>query len=131
LAESICRDIVQVDPQNQQALITLLLALTDQFRTDNAEIVRQANEVLGRLKGEYDRRYYAGIICERRGLAALKRTVVGGGQVGHDFLRQALNWYEQAEPVRPAGNDDAVIRWNACVRIMQRQAQQGTGSEIM
>jgi hypothetical protein len=131
LAESICRDILRVDPQNQQALVTLLLALTDQFTTDNAEIVRQANDVLARLKGEYERRYYAGIICERRGLAASKRTVLGSGQIVSEFLRQAMSWYEQAEAVRPAGNDDAVIRWNACVRLLQRQAQQGTGSEIM
>ena len=56
---------------------------------------------------------------------------LGSGQVVSDFLRQAMNWYEQAEAVRPAGNDDAVIRWNACVRMLQRQAQQGAGSEIM
>jgi hypothetical protein len=30
-AESICRDVLTVDPGNQQALVTLLLAITDQF----------------------------------------------------------------------------------------------------
>jgi hypothetical protein len=131
LSESVSRDILRVEPDNQQALITLLLALTDQFTSDTADLVRQANELLKKLEGEYERHYYAGIICERRGLAALNRVVLGGGQSAHDLLHQALGHYERAEAVRPAGNDDAVIRWNACVRIMQRQAQEGTGSEIM
>ena len=30
-AESICLDVLTVDPENQQALVTLLLAITDQF----------------------------------------------------------------------------------------------------
>ena len=30
-AESICLDILQVDPQNEDALVMMLLALTDQF----------------------------------------------------------------------------------------------------
>ncbi len=130
-AESICRDILSVAPDHQQALIVLLLALTDQFPSNNPELVRQAQGVVPRLREEYDRRYYTGIICERHGLAQLSRTELGSVQVAQEFLRQAMNWYEQAEAVRPAGNDDAVIRWNTCVRIMQRQAREGTGSEIM
>ena len=35
-AESICEDVLAVDPDNQPALITLLLALTDQFRQGDA-----------------------------------------------------------------------------------------------
>ena len=30
-ADSICRDVLDIDPQNQQALVGLILALTDQF----------------------------------------------------------------------------------------------------
>ena len=33
-AESICLDILEVEPENQQAIITLLLSLTDQFGHD-------------------------------------------------------------------------------------------------
>ena len=35
-AESICLDALDVEPDNQEALVTLLLALTDQFDTDAA-----------------------------------------------------------------------------------------------
>ena len=30
-AESICHDVLRIDPENQQALVNLLLALTDRF----------------------------------------------------------------------------------------------------
>src|SRR5687767_11554788 len=68
-AESICLDILEVDPANQKALVILLLALTDEFAAGNSQSVEQARAVLPRLESEYDRRYYAGIICERRGKA--------------------------------------------------------------
>lgn len=29
-----------------------------------------------------------------------------------------MDHYEKAESIRPAGNDDALLRWNACARII-------------
>jgi hypothetical protein len=29
-----------------------------------------------------------------------------------------MDCYEKAEAVRPAGNDDAILRWNACARVL-------------
>src|SRR5439155_18206392 len=68
-AESICRDVLAVDPQNQQALVTLLLALTDQFCSGWPECFDEAQAVVPKLQGEYQRLYYSGIIWERRGQA--------------------------------------------------------------
>ena len=69
LAESICMDILEIVPDHQQALISLLLARTDQFGSEmNAT---KAREVLPQIKGEYERAYYAGIIFERRAKAQL------------------------------------------------------------
>jgi hypothetical protein len=34
------------------------------------------------------------------------------------LLREAMARYEKAEAIRPAGNDDALLRWNACARII-------------
>jgi hypothetical protein len=31
-----------------------------------------------------------------------------------------MTWYERAEPIRPAGNDDALLRWNTCARLIMR-----------
>src|SRR5947199_3477289 len=68
-AESICLDVLAVDPENQRALVMLLLALTDQFQTGPTDCFRHAEAVVPRLNGEYERCYYTGIIWERRGYA--------------------------------------------------------------
>lgn len=116
-AESICHDILRVDPTNQSALITLLLALTDQF--DHGLPVNHPQELLPRLHGEYERAYYAGIICERKARAQLKQGLLGAGFMAYDFLCEALDWYEKAEALRPLDNDDPTLRWNACVRTIR------------
>jgi hypothetical protein len=118
-AESICLDILRIDPDNQQALIMLLLALTEQF--DRRVPENRPRELLARLQGEYERAYYAGIICERKARAQLSQGTPGAGYDAYDWLREAMEWYEKSEAVRPAGNDDAALRWNACARTIRDQ----------
>lgn len=118
-AESICLDVLAVAPDNQQALVTLLLALTDQFPHGAAEAVPRAQEVLPRLSGEYERAYYAGIIAERRATARLTGGA-GRGTAAYELYRQAMRWYEQAAEQSPAGNEDALLRWNTCARQIMR-----------
>lgn len=119
-AESICLDVLEVDPENQQAIISLLLAVTDQFGIEGGGEVTRAREFLPRIRDEYQRAYYAGIICERRGKSLLRRHAPGTGPVVYDWLRQGMEWYEKAAAIRPPGNDDAVLRWNTCARIIMR-----------
>jgi hypothetical protein len=120
LAESICQDVLVVEPENQAALVMLLLSLADQFHGGHTDCFAQAQAVLPRLRGEYERLYYAGIIAERRGLARLKQGGPGSNQVAGTWLRKAMEFYEQAEAVRPPGNDDAILRWNTCARVSMR-----------
>lgn len=117
-AESICRDIVEVDPENQHALIVLLLSITDQFGDDLGDCVRRAREVLPRLRDEYKRLYYSGIIAERRGKAQRRQSVPASASMAYESLREAMEWYEKAEAIRPTGNDEAILRWNTCARIL-------------
>jgi hypothetical protein len=119
-AESICLDVLEVDPKNQEALVALLLALTDQFADGLAERVRRAQELLPRLDDEYKRLYYAGIICERSAKAHLRRGAMGAGELAYHWFREAMEWYEKAEARRPAGNDEPILRWNTCARILAR-----------
>ena len=119
-AESICLDVLRADPDNQQALVVLLLALTDRFSKGYGVGDTQAQEILARLQNEYDRFYYAGIICERKAKAQLSNGGPGSGFSAYEFFRQAMNWFEKAETIRPAGNDDALLRWNTCARIIMR-----------
>ena len=126
-AESICLDVLAVDPRNQQALITLLLALTDQF-DQRAGAYQRAGEVLRDLTSEYDKAYYAGLIAERRAKAQCG-THGGGPSTGaYEGLLEAMELFARAEQLRPAGNDDARLRWNACVRFLQQHPYLGPQS---
>ena len=120
--ESICLDVLALEPDNQQAAITLLLAITDQFPDAPAEGERRAREVLPRLRDEYKRAYYEGIIYERRAKAQLRRGAPGAGEMAYESFRKAMTLYERAEALRPPGNDEAILRWNTCARILERGA---------
>ena len=118
LAESICLDVLHVEPENQQALVMLLLAITDQF--GHGASAAKAREILPRLKTEYDQHYYAGIIWERTAHAQLRKGSPNAAFAAYDGFRQAMESYEKAAAVRPPSNDDAILRWNTCARILMR-----------
>jgi len=120
-AESICLDVLEVDPDNTDAVVTLLLALTDQLERYYGTSGRRATELLDRLPDAYRKAYYAGVICEREGLARLRRGGPGAGYAAYERLRQAMERYEEAEKLRPAGNDEAILRWNSCARVIMSE----------
>jgi hypothetical protein len=116
-AESICRDILTVEPEHQDALRLLGLALTDQFTGGPSDRVREAEELFLSLTDTYQRFYYSGIAYERRAKAQLRngqpmRSVL-------PLLEQGLHSFAEAERIKPEGNDDALLRWNRCVRLLQ------------
>jgi hypothetical protein len=119
-AESICRDVLEADPANQDALVTLLLALTDQFGAETGTDLAAARAVVPRLDSEYQRHYYEGLISERWARRLLEHPMPGGGPMIYDWLRQAMDCYERAQPLRPPGEDDAILRWNTCARLIAR-----------
>ena len=122
-AESICLDVLQVDPANQDAIVALLLSLTDQFPAaegNSAALAARAEGLLARLTDPYEREYYKGIIRERRAKAALQRESFHSSASAVAWLHEALACFERAEALKPAHNEDATLRWNACVRLMQR-----------
>ena len=117
-SESICLDVLAVEPGNQKAIVLLLLAMTDRFGKGYAVSATRVQEVLGRLSDDYERCYYAGIIRERNGKYQLNQSTPGSGFAAFELLQEAMAFYEQAEKIRPPGNDDALLRWNACARLI-------------
>jgi tetratricopeptide (TPR) repeat protein len=118
-AESICRDILAIDPQHQLALRLLGLTITDQFVGGATDRYGEVEETFQKLSERYERLYYTGILYERRGKAHLRT-----GQPPHTVLplfEHALECFGEAEKIRPAGNDDAILRWNRCVRLLQNR----------
>ena len=121
-AESICLDVLEVDGDNQQALVTLLLALTDRLTRGYAIGASEAQDVVGKLRDDYQRAYYAGIIAERQAKARLSQGGPGAGFDAYEWLREAMHFFERAEALRPAGLDDSILRWNACARMIMRNS---------
>ena len=122
-AESICRDILNIQPQHEQALVTLVLAITDQFRSEGAQRIEEARQLLSRLDSDYRRAYYSGIIWERRAVSHLAQHTSAAGHIAYESLRRAMEFYEQAERLRPPGNDEALLRWNTCARLIMSRPQ--------
>jgi hypothetical protein len=110
LAESICLDILAIVPDHQQALISLLLSRTDQFHSNIP--AKAAQEVLAQLKGDYEQAYYAGIIWERLASARIRHGIT-----------EAMRDYERAMSFAPHGNDDAILRWNTCARVIMQNPE--------
>ena len=117
-AESICLDILEVDPEHQAALTMLLLARTDRLSQTSGAGVTAARDVLPRLRDEYARHYYAGVIDERRARAIQEQERPGSGAMIYHAYRAAMEHYQRAESLAPAGNDEARLRWNTCARIL-------------
>lgn len=116
-AESICRDVLAVAPDYPGALRTLGLALTDQFEGIGKGRYAEAMEVFSRQRDPYERAFYSGLACERQAKAQIRagRAL----QSSLPLFEQSLAFYEEAESLRPPGNDDPILRWNSVVRILR------------
>jgi hypothetical protein len=116
-AESICRDILAEEPNNQTALRLLGLAITDQFSGDVSDRYGEAEGIFRNLASEYERLYHLGILQERKAKAQLR-----AGRPPHTVyptFEVAMKLFEAAEGIRPSDNDEAILRWNRCVRLLQ------------
>ena len=64
---------------------------------------------------------YTGLLLERRAKAQLR-----AGSAAHILLplvEEALNCFADAEKIRPVGNDDSILRWNRCVRLLESRPE--------
>jgi len=116
-SESICQDILAADPENQAALRLLGLAITDQFRGATSDRYAQAESAFRALTDSYKREYYLGILSERR--AKAQARIGRPSQVWVPLFEDAMRHFEAAERAKPADNEEAVLRWNRCVRLLQ------------
>lgn len=115
-AESIYLDILAIKPDSQDALVGVVLAMSDRFSKDYAVGDGRIQDFIAKLQSDYERAYYTGIVYERRAKAALEK----GGINAFELFEQAMESFEKAEAIRPSGNDDAILRWNGCARIIKR-----------
>ncbi len=127
-AESICHDVLAIAPGHQLALRLLGLAITDQFTGGPSDRYGDAENAFQQLSDRYERLYYMGLMHERRAKAQLQAR-----RPPHTLLvllEEAMRCYEEAEKIRPVGNDDALLRWNRCVRLVQARAESDWQREV-
>ena len=116
-SQSICEDVLSADDSNQTARVMLILALSDQFALHHPQAVGRAVELAASLETQYDREYYGGLVAERRGRALLEAPGISA-RAAIDWLQEAMQAYDRADALRPADNDEARLRWNACARTL-------------
>jgi tetratricopeptide (TPR) repeat protein len=120
IAESICLDILNIDPDNQQAIVVYILALTDQLnQSERQSQIKEIERAIDKLVSEYQRYYYRGLFNERR--ARFMITQPMSRTFAYEYFYEALQSYKQAEEIRPGNNDEAVLRWNSCIRTIQNE----------
>jgi len=128
-AESICHDVLAASAGHQDALRCLILSLTDQFSASGAaNAAQEARTYVVKLSDEYERAYYSGLVHERETRAFLHRKNAVRS-AAYDGFRHAMEWYERAEALRPPGNVDAILRWNSCVRTIERERLEPAADE--
>jgi hypothetical protein len=123
-AESICLDILTTEPDNQDALIVLLLSLTDKFaQSGTVPSFDQAKAIVDKLGDSYCKSYYLGVIYERRAKYHLRQGGPGAGTVCHDWFVKAMDAYNDALTTCDPDNQHAVLRWNSCARLLNNHPE--------
>jgi hypothetical protein len=128
-AESICLDVLAVDPANRDARLALILSLSDQFFHGREGIEARARAEIAQLPSEYDRCYYTGILLERRGYSMLQRGGHGVESVAYRCITEAMSCFEKAAGLVGVDNADATLRWNSCARLIERYRLSGPADE--
>ncbi len=108
-AESICRDVLAADPEDQLALRLLGLTITDQFTGKMSDRYKEAETCFERLGSAYERSYYLGILYERRAKAQLL-----AGQVARTLVpnfEKAMQCFEEAEKRHASPVSTAKKHW--------------------
>jgi hypothetical protein len=121
MAESICLDILNVEPDNAKTKIIMLLALTDQFgMSRSSHATKKAKLLVSDFKDDFLRIYYSGLINERLGTATLNSSTMGREHNAYEWYIDAMELYAEAENLQPAGDNDSILRWNTCARIIMQ-----------
>ena len=118
-AESICLDILATIPDQQDAMVVLLLSLTDKFAHGAINpSFGQAMEILERLDDSHCLSYYEGIIFERRAKHHLHQGGPGADAIAYEWFAKALGSYNETMEDCNSEAQKAVLRYNSCARVI-------------
>src|SRR5260370_5086818 len=102
-AESLCHDILAVDPEHQFAHRMLGLAITDQFIGAATDRYAEVQTIFQNLRDPYERHYYSGLLHERRAKAQL---LVGySPHVLLPLFEQPMRCFPESKKLSPAATE--------------------------
>jgi tetratricopeptide (TPR) repeat protein len=119
-AESICRDVLAVAPENVEALRTLGLALTDRFPSAWMTLFDEACATFRKLPSQYERTYYLGIAWERYALA---QATAGRCRNAINAFEDAMEHFEKAQELAAKDDPSPILHYNRCVRAVTGSAE--------
>lgn len=120
LAISICIDVFAVDSDNQDALVVYILALTDQYSHGGTKVKdKRIIQTIAKLESAFHRHYYTGIFLERKARAWLKNPM--SQSFAYEGLMEAIAEYEMAEKMVPVHCSDPILRYNSCLRTIEKE----------
>lgn len=114
-AESICRDILAVEPENEDALRILGLALTDRFPAAWMTLFDEACACFGRLRSPYEQAYYTAIAWERFAKAQVE---AGRAHNAVHAFEEAITRFEAADKLGSPDDPAPILHYNRCVRAL-------------
>ena len=117
-SESICRDVLEIKPEHQEAIILLIISISEQFadRKKYSASLRNAQEWLPLIEDEYKKIYLSGLILERWAKANIH--ILAGADL-YEFFQEAMDFYAKAEKIRPVEDESCILHWNLCIRLME------------
>lgn len=120
-AESICRDILRIEPNHQETLVILLLSITDQFDAHVCMTsIIEAKKLCKSMQSKYEKWFYKALVEECSGKASLKRDTPRSEYIAYEYYSKAIEFYEKSEKNQPKGNLDCILRRNACIRAINK-----------
>ena len=126
-AESICRDILEVSPGDDDAWRTLGLALTDQFPASWMTLFDDACAAFAKLSSKYERMYYTALAWERYAKAQL---VAGRANNAIHAFEQAVRLFDKADEIGMADDPGPILHYNRCVRALTTHPELVRVSEV-
>ena len=126
-AESICRDVLEVAPENVDAWRTLGLAMTDRFASQWMCLFEDACTAFKKLPDDYERAYYVGIAWERYAKA---QAEAGRAQNAIHAFEEAIGYFDEAS--KHAAKDDPapILHFNRCVRALTSSPELAAAATI-
>src|SRR5260370_23152118 len=107
-AESICRDILAVDPAHQLARRMLGLAITDQFIGATIDRDAEVESIFQSLRDPYEQLYYTGLLLERH---AKTHLLIGyPPHILLPLIQEPMHCFTESDKILPASNDDSILR---------------------